>query len=216
MSYIETCILLTGGLEVSFSIYQGCTLIHLLTTYFNAILHLTFTVLLFFSEDNTLELIMNPMMIPCYLLEKGMTSKESTTLIQWLHAAAEAEYSTADLVWIGYDITMYEEKTPTIVAMYKSFPKDLEFKSRFLSFEVIQKEIGDLSPEAKDMADYERENNMQFSREDTKRLNYCLDSNTERLMNEHSNLLIISASKVKSTRYGLPDASPEKKPCIVL
>ena len=171
----------------------------------------------YFAEDNnTLEQILNPMMIPCYLLEKGMASKESTALIQWLLAVAEAEYSTADLVWIGYDITMYKEKIPTKVVMYKGFPKDLQFKSRFLSFEVIQKEIGDLSPEAKYVADYERENNMQFSQEETKKLQDCLDSNTERLMNEHSNLLIICASKVKSTRYGLPDPSLEQKACVVL
>ena len=145
-----------------------------------------------------------------------MASKESMALIQLLQSAASEEYSSADFVWFGYDITMYEEKIPTIVAIYNSFPKDLQIQSRFLSFEVIQKEIGDLSTEAKYVADYEQENSLKFTPEETKELQECLNSNTDRLMKEHSNLLIISASKVKSTCYGQPNASLQHKACVVL
>ena len=162
----------------------------------------------------TAEMVFNPEMLPAYLNVKGIASKVSVALIQWLQSAAEEEYMDADFVWIGYDITMYEDKIPTILAMYKDIPKG--FQNRFLSFEVIQKQIGDVSPEARYVADYERENKLQFSSEEIRDLQKCLNSNTEHLMNDHSNLLIISTSKVKSIRYGLPQASLKHKACVVL
>ena len=137
-------------------------------------------------------------------------------LIQLIQSAAVEEYSSADFVWIGYDITMYKEKIPTIVVIYNSFPKYLQIQSRFLSFEVIKKEMGDLSTEAKYVADYEEKKSLQFTPEETKNLQKCINSNTERLMKEHSNLLIISASKVKSTCYGLHNASLQHQACVVL
>ena len=119
-------------------------------------------------------------------------------------------------MWIGYKIAMKEMNIPTIVAIYETFPEKLEVKDRFLSFEAIQKELGDMSQEAKYVANYEQRNKMQFAPEELQRLQKCLDAHTERLMNEHSNLLIVSASKVKSVRYGLSDASLQHKSCIVL
>ena len=158
----------------------------------------------------------NPKTIPAYLREKGIWSNVSQAEIQMLQTAAEKEFATADFVWIGYDIAMKEMKIPVICAIYETFPQKLERQKEFLSFKVIQKELGDMSQEAKYVANYEQRHKMQFEPEELKRLQECLDAHTEHLMNEHSNLLIVSASKVKSTRYGESDASLERKACIVL
>ena len=100
--------------------------------------------------------------------------------------------------------------------MYSTVVPKFRCLKLYNTFKVIYRIIGRVSEEAKVISDMEIKRQLNFSEEERKRLHVCLAKNTKSLMKEHSNLFMVSTSKLKSEGYGTKHSNIYEETCIVL
>lgn len=113
-------------------------------------------------------------------------------------------------VWFGYQTS--QQPVFVAIATVKTANTNLqELFKQHSPFPVIQRLPNEVSEEAKKCA--EKEAGLTFSFDEHLKLREILTEHSEHLMNSHSNLLAVSASKVKFRKLG---KQTDVKTCIVL
>ena len=150
--------------------------------------------------------------ISAYLQNVGTFSAKAKSFLECLYLHDES-LKHADNVFIGYESERPDE--PVYLVLYSTVVPESKCLKLYNTFKIIHRGIGCISEEAKVISDMEMDRNLIFSEAEQKRLHKCLAKNTTILMNGHSNLLIISASKLKSEGYGTAHSKIREQTCIV-
>lgn len=151
--------------------------------------------------------------ISAYLKHVGVSSEKAKSFLEWLYLNDES-LRTADKVGIGYEIETPDE--PVYLALYSTFVPNLTCQKLYNTVKIIQRSIGCVSEEAHVISGMEITQMLEFSKAEQKRIHSCLAKNTPILMKEHSNLLMVSASKLKSEGFGTSHSKIYKNTCLVL
>ena len=147
-----------------------------------------------------------------YLKHVGVSSEKAKTFLEWLSLNDET-LKAADKVCIGY-IEAPDE--PVYLALYSNDVPEDTCPISYNKFKLIHRTTGHISKEANVISNFEITHKIEFSEEEQKRLHACLTKNTPILMKEHSNLLMVAASKLKSEGYNTSHSKMYETICIVL
>ena len=120
-------------------------------------------------------------------------------------------YSSVERVWAGYEPLLMSP----LVFVAEVIEDELCIFQFFWKFKIIQRLKGHVSDEAKYVSNMEIRDGLVFTDEEQIAIKKCLTKHTVTLMKSHSNLLIVSAAKLKSKKHGSKDAVYEKTTCIV-
>ena len=143
----------------------------------------------------------------------GHSSKRVKAYLQWLCDQIESAFeNSAGCVWVGYRAP--DPNKPVFVAELKEEraqpPKGLE------KFDILQRRLGHVDGEGACITKMELKEQLRFSSEELIRIRECLTKYSKSLMEKHSNLMVVSASNIKSSHYGQESAKYDKKVCVVL
>lgn len=87
--------------------------------------------------------------------------------------------------------------------------------SLFNKFQILMRSEGQVSDEARYVTGKELSHGLEFTAAEQVEIHKCLSKHTDNLMTKHSNLLIVSASKIKSQDFGNKNTRYVIKTCIV-
>ena len=152
-----------------------------------------------------------PSKVGKYIRQAGRSSEEVKYFVQWLKTIIMKSLKDVQSLWLGYEP---QNDEPIFVAMVDKLKDDLP--TQVMNFKVMQRVIGQVSDEAKDVILKEKELNLTFSAGEQLSIGKCLAKFSTSLMRDHSNLTIVSASKIKSVKHGSKDALYKEMACIVL
>lgn len=141
----------------------------------------------------------------------GPRSKEVRLFLGWLCSIVEKELISAERVWAGYDPRFISP-----LVFVAEVIEEEQYTPKLLSeFKIIQRLKGHVSNEAKYVSNMEIREGLVFTGEEQIAIKKCLTKHTVTLMKSHSNLLVVSAAKLKSKKHSSKDAVYEKTTCIV-
>ena len=152
-----------------------------------------------------------PLALADYIRKAGRSSEEVKHYIQWLKVIIQRSLRGIKTLWAAYKP---EYDKPVFVAMLDEPMNDLP--THLMNFEIIQRVKGQVSDEAKFVLSLEKERNLTFTAEEQSLISKCLAKHSTNLMRDHSNLTIVSASKVKSAEHARKYVTYKEKLCIVL
>ena len=153
--------------------------------------------------------------ILAYIRRASDYPSEVKLLIHSVCAYVESTVPGLENFWLGNRFTA-DAEIKEYVFVAEVADKETSFPTTFCSLKVIKRHASQISKEAKIIAALEREDELQFTDSEHFHIRECLKKNTSKLMQEHTNLLIISASNIKSKRFGCVSATREKQTCVVL
>ena len=153
----------------------------------------------------------SPSQVGNYIRQVGRNSDEIKHCIQWLQTVIKKSLKGIKTLWTGYKP---QNDVPVFVAVV--YEQKDDFPTQVMNFEIIQHVEGQVSDEAKFVLSREKEKRLTFSAEEQTSISKCLAKYSTRLMREHSNLKIVSASKIKSVKHESDYASYDELTCIVL
>ena len=147
-----------------------------------------------------------------YLIKLKSSQEDFGPFMNWFCSLAKKSIESADRVWLGYELE--KPNKPVVVAIYKgSIP---ELPKRFNNFEIIKRNEKEISEEGIHIAHAEQIRDMKFSSKEQQRVQQCLTNHSPSLMKSHSNLNIVSASKLKCKHYGTKKVKYTGQTCITL
>ena len=120
-------------------------------------------------------------------------------------------FSAESDIWVGFEAGTLN--IPVVVAVVKE--KHLNVPEHIYDFKLLQRVRNKVSGEAAFCLEKEREET-PFSKEEMKILHECITKHSPALLNHHSNIQIISGSRIKCQRFSLSDTKTDRKACIVL
>ncbi|KAL3855700.1 hypothetical protein ACJMK2_014905 [Sinanodonta woodiana] len=122
-------------------------------------------------------------------------------------------------VWCGYRAE--DLYTPIFVVMFSKktvIPEKMTLVEPYDEYEIVFRNEHTPNDEEEQISQQSKVNASTIKKEDIARVQDCIAKNTERLMNEHSNLSIIAASTVKAMGFNgcLSECKLIQSMCIVL
>ena len=165
----------------------------------------------FQTHPEKLSVNITPSGLAEYIRKAGRSSTEIKHFIQWLDIIIKRSLNGIQRLWVGYKP---QKDEPVFVAMVDELKDD--FPTQVMNFEIIQRVNGQVSDEAKFVLLKEIENDLTFSAEEQASISSCLAKYSTKLMRDHSNLTVVSASKIKSVNHGREDALYAETMCIAL
>ena len=144
----------------------------------------------------------------------GSETDRDVKRLSWFCSVIKAFSSNVIRVWIGYQA--HGQKYPLFVAIVKERDPHLDEKllavlQTEFPFKIIQRHLDEVSDEATHCL--KSENPLRYSLNEQYELRETIMRYSDALMQAHSNLLIISASPIKSRKAG---EHVEVRTCIVL
>ena len=141
-------------------------------------------------------------------------SEAVTIFLSFLRTVVRKDISCKKIrdVWTGYEKD--KPGLPVFVVMVDE--KQFDIPKTYASFKIVQKTIRQVSSEAKDIMDMENDKNLTFTSQEQENIRKCIAKHSKRLMDKHSNLKIVSASKIRSKNYNTPEQNTKFENCIVL
>lgn len=140
----------------------------------------------------------------------GMNSENTKKHLSEVLATAKNYFSEKSDVSIGFKAE--DPNVPIVVAVVKE--KNADAPQHFLSIQVEQRVINEVSDEATFCL--EKEKDLRFSEAEMKTLHMCITKNSPSLLEQHSNIQVISGSHFKCRGYSLNKPQMERTACIVL
>ena len=103
----------------------------------------------------------------------------------------------------------YERSDPLELVVVAIVTEEVPNVPQFPDFRLIQRKFGDVSGEAKNLSEKEKDDKYRFTSQESGDIQKCITENAESLMKKHSNLLVVRGSKARRNNN-----KPEL--CIVL
>ena len=142
-----------------------------------------------------------------YIENHGVKSAVTLSAIKLLCATVEEKYFKDKIKqWIpGYE----HSDRPFDLVLVAIVTEEVPNIPHFRDFRLIQRKFGDVSDEAQNLFEKEKDDQCRFTDQEHGDMRRCITENAKTLMKEHSNLLIVRGSKVRPNKE-----RPEL--CIVL
>ncbi|MEW8548117.1 MAG: hypothetical protein AB2693_31830 [Candidatus Thiodiazotropha sp.] len=140
---------------------------------------------------------------------------EIKPIIQSVCAYVESSVPGLESFWLGYRLTAASDVNEYVFVAQVA-DKKLQLPTVFCSLQIIKRHASQISKEATATAASEGEEKLRFTDSEHLRIRECLTKNTSKLMKEHTNLLIISASNIKSKGFNSKEAILKMQICIAL
>ena len=141
-----------------------------------------------------------------YIRIHGRKSRITSKLIETCCASLEEKYFKGKIKkWI----VGYRRSAPVDLIFVAIVTEIVPNVPTFPDFDIIQRKLGDVSVEAQNLFEKEKEGKYRFTSQESGDMHRCIKENAEILMTKHSNLLIVRGSKVRPG-HTRPDL------CIVL
>ena len=143
----------------------------------------------------------------------GMNSENARVYFDNVCAKAKTFFSEEPDVWIGFEAG--KENIPIIGAVVKE--RNFSTPTQVYNFQFLQRVKNEVSGEA--MFCLEKESEMRFSKEEMNKLHACIVKHSPTLFKLHSNIQIISGSRIKCRGYSVTNEENthiENTTCIVL
>ena len=147
-----------------------------------------------------------------YLINLKQSQEDPGPFMIWFCSLAKNSIQLADNIWLGYELEMPNK--PVIVAIYKDIIPELP--KHFNNLDIIKRQENEVSGEGMGIARAEQTRDLKFSSKEQQRVQQCLTKFSASLMKSHSNLNIVSASKIKCKYYGTKKVKNRDQTCITL
>ena len=133
-----------------------------------------------------------------YLNKLKQSDEDVRPFMTWFYSLAKKSIQLVEEVWLGYE--SQSPHKPVVVAIYKDAIPELP--THFNSIAIIKRKANEVSDEGLEVAHAEQTRDLKFSSKEQQRVQQYLTKFSTPLMKDHSNLNIVSVSKIKSKYYG--------------